>query len=337
MAQWLNRFSALAGQNGTSGHTLDWSSGFTATSGRVLYLIAAAGVTTSTPSGWTLLSSAVANTGLYVFKKTAAGGETSASVTHNASNFPVEWVVYEFPSGTTDVGSPGTGTFAGPTAWAAATGLTGTYTAIGCGDIANANSPSLAPGTGWTEDVDAFSGAATGADTAYLAVMYQDGMTGSTATPSGTLTDGGNGGERITFALSIPAGGTNATATPSLVAPPAVTIGAPTVKTGSTASPSTVSGAVSIGTPTIGTGASARATPATVLGAVSIPTPTVVVPRNATATPARVNAVASVPRPFVIAGAQWSVWDGLHEIQLSLDGEWNGTSIDALTFSEVIA
>jgi hypothetical protein len=63
----------------------------------------------------------------------------------------------------------------------------------------------------------------------------------------------------------------------------------------------------------------------------------VVVPRNATATPARVNAVASVPRPFVIAGAQWSVWDGLHEIQLSLDGEWNGTSIDALTFSEVIA
>ena len=303
----------------------------------MLYLIAAAGVTTSTPSGWTLLSSAVANTGLYVFKKTAAGGETSASVTHNASNFPVEWVVYEFPSGTTDVGSPGTGTFAGPTAWAAATGLTGTYTAIGCGDIANANSPSLAPGTGWTEDVDAFSGAATGADTAYLAVMYQDGMTGSTATPSGTLTDGGNGGERITFALSIPAGGTNATATPSLVAPPAVTIGTPTIAKGTTATPSLVAGAVSVPTPTISTGSSATATPARVNAAVSIPTPTVVVPHNATATPARVNGAVSIPQPLVIAGSQWTLWNGQREVQLILAGVWNGASIDPLTFDEVIA
>ena len=63
----------------------------------------------------------------------------------------------------------------------------------------------------------------------------------------------------------------------------------------------------------------------------------VVVPRNATATPARVNAVASVPRPFVIAGAQWSVWDGQREIPLSLDGVWDGASIVALTFDEVIA
>jgi hypothetical protein len=155
-------------------------------------------------------------------------------------------------------------------------------------------------------------------------------------------------------------GGTDATATPSLVAG-TTTIGTPTVKTGSTASPSTVTGSVSIGTPTvstnnsatatpstvtgavtigtptIGTGSSATATPATVHGAVSIPTPTVVVPVNATATPTTVMAVASIPSPFVIAGAQWSVWDGLHEIQLVLDGEWNGTSIDALSFSEVIA
>jgi hypothetical protein len=284
-----------------------------------------------------LLSSAVANTGLYVFKKTAAGGETSASVTHNASNFPVEWVVYEFPSGTTDVGSPGTGTFAVSTAWATATGLSGTYTTIGCGDIANANSPSLAPGTGWTEDVDAFSGAATGADTAYLAVMYQDGMTGSTATPSGTLTDGGNGGERITFALSIPAGGTNATATPSLVAPPAVTIGTPTLTKGTTATPSLVAPpAVTIGTPTISTGSSATATPSRVNAVVSIPTPTVIVPLSATATPVRVNGAVSVPRPLVFAGVQWSLWDGLHETVLTLDGVWNGVGIDPLTFDEVI-
>ncbi len=218
MALWLNRFQAVGAQNGTTSHVLDWSSSFTATAGRVLYLVGGGGVTFSTPSGWTLVSSAVGNTGLYVFKKTAAGGETSATVTHNGSNFPIEWVVYEFPSGTTDVGTPGTSTGVIPTSWATATGLTGTYTVMGCATIANGGPGcTVTPGGSWLADVDAFA-LGTGADSAYLAVLYQDGLTGTSATPSGTLTQAGGGtnGERVTFALSIPAGGNTQTAAAAL-------------------------------------------------------------------------------------------------------------------------
>lgn len=105
--------------------------------------------------------------------------------------------------------------------------------------------------------------------------------------------------------------------------------------TNATATPSTVTGAASIGTPGMSLGTTA--TPSTVSAVASVFTPTVVVPTNATATPAMVLAVAAIPKPFVIAGVEWSVWDGQHEIQLSLDGVWNGTSIDSLTFDEVIA
>jgi hypothetical protein len=60
------------------------------------------------------------------------------------------------------------------------------------------------------------------------------------------------------------------------------------------------------------------------------------VPLSATATPVRVNGAVSVPRPLVFAGVQWSLWDGLHETVLTLDGVWNGVGIDPLTFDEVI-
>jgi hypothetical protein len=93
-----------------------------------------------------------------------------------------------------------------------------------------------------------------------------------------------------------------------------VTIPTPTISTGETATPSAVTGAVSIPTPTIHT--DATVTPATVTGAVSIPTPAV----------------------FTVAQAHWFVLgDGWHEIPLTLEGVWNGTSIDALTFDEVTA
>jgi hypothetical protein len=129
----------------------------------------------------------------------------------------------------------------------------------------------------------------------------------------------------------------NATATPSTVAPPAVTIGTPTITKGTTATPSLVAPpAVTIGTPTISTGSSGTATPSRVNAVVSIPTPTVIVPLSATATPARVNGAVSVPRPLIFAGVQWSRWDGLHETVLTLDGVWNGVGIDPLTFDEVI-
>jgi hypothetical protein len=164
-------------------------------------------------------------------------------------------------------------------------------------------------------------------------------VTGGSQTPNPPSWAGNATSFNATFYgvdVELASSSTNATATPSTVAPPAVTIGTPNLLKGTTATPSLVAPpAVSIPTPTIGTGSSAKATPALVQAAVSIPTPTIIVPLSATATPARVNGAVSVPRPLIFAGVQWSRWDGLHETVLTLDGVWNGVGIDPLTFDQV--
>jgi hypothetical protein len=103
--------------------------------------------------------------------------------------------------------------------------------------------------------------------------------------------------------------------------------------TNATATPSTVAGTTTIGTPTVKTGSTAK--PSTVAAVASIPTPTVIVPVNATATPARVAGTASIGTPAVNPTGAWFLWDNLHEIPLTLEGVWNGATIDALTFDEV--
>jgi hypothetical protein len=127
-------------------------------------------------------------------------------------------------------------------------------------------------------------------------------------------------------------GSTNATATPSLVAPPAVSVPTPTIKTGSTTTPALVAGVVSIPTPTILTAGNAKPTPATVAAVVSIPAPTI--KTGSTAKPAMVAAVAHIGTPNINPVGAWSLWDNLHEIPVTLEGVWNG-AINALTFDEV--
>lgn len=109
MADWVNHVAISAPRNGTTSHTVTPSSGtvaagtlFTPTAGNLLVCFAEGSVTSTTPSGWTLPASgsAINNTGLYVWYKTAAGGD-SLTTTHNASNYPVIFDFYEFPSGST--------------------------------------------------------------------------------------------------------------------------------------------------------------------------------------------------------------------------------------------
>lgn len=107
MTTWLNHVTIRTG--GAGSHTVDPSnptaggavladgSAFTPTAGRFLICVVASPVSASTPSGWTLGSgaSAIGTTELYVFHKTAAGGDTLAT-NHDSGSFGVTFDFYEF-------------------------------------------------------------------------------------------------------------------------------------------------------------------------------------------------------------------------------------------------
>jgi hypothetical protein len=121
MSDWANHVVIKLPQNGTNQHIGDPSnatgggtvvdgSAFTPTAGRLIVMLAYGGQTaggntsvpTSPPSGWTgpANNQAVGNGGLYVWYKTAAGGDT-ASLLHNGTNYPEILDVYEFGAGST--------------------------------------------------------------------------------------------------------------------------------------------------------------------------------------------------------------------------------------------
>lgn len=95
---YVNRTIFQNARNGTTGHTLSFAA---AASGNLLVAVAEGGVTLTTPTGWTLVNSAVSTMGFYIWKKTASAAESSAATTANASNYPIGGVVYEFASGST--------------------------------------------------------------------------------------------------------------------------------------------------------------------------------------------------------------------------------------------
>lgn len=108
MALWVNHVAIRTARNGTNSHTVDPAStgtvvdgaAFTPTAGRLLVCYVEGAVTSTTPAGWTLPTngSAIANTGLYVWWIVAAGGD-SWSTTHNGTNYPVMFDIYEFMEG----------------------------------------------------------------------------------------------------------------------------------------------------------------------------------------------------------------------------------------------
>ncbi|SRR6266496_3150626 len=218
MSSWINR-TVLSGssvaENGTTSHTCTFTA---ATSGSLLIAVLAGSVTSTTPSGWSLVISAINFTGLYVFSKTASAGESSFSTTHNTANFAIEGVVYEFYTGSSVVGTAGSATSMSSNATGpACTSLTGTYTSFAARswDMSATNSSASAA---WTlpsiEDYDASVPKVTN-DGIYLTTAYDDNSTGTSFTPSSTLTlinTTGNG-EGVSFALSVttPPAASNAT------------------------------------------------------------------------------------------------------------------------------
>lgn len=113
--KWLNHVTIAAPANGTNSHTIDPSSGvvvagesFTPTAGTLLIVLVSGSVTSSTPAGWTLAAQAVNNSGLYLWRRIAAGGDTFTT-THNGTNFPVAFDIYEFPEDTVFIGANAAG------------------------------------------------------------------------------------------------------------------------------------------------------------------------------------------------------------------------------------
>lgn len=208
---WLNR-TVLTGssvaQNGTSSHTCTF---IPATSGNYLMAIVAGGVTFSTPTGWTILESAVGNAGLYVFVKTATSAESSFTTTHNGTNYPIRGVVYEFAAGTTSLGSVnGPSRPQGATTGPALSGLSGTYTRFAARSNLMVSNQSVCDCT-WTvpshEDYDEFvPHDGVSAEGVQLSIAYDTAQvaTGYTAdyASNGSYLPGT--GEAVVFALAVP-------------------------------------------------------------------------------------------------------------------------------------
>lgn len=213
MSSWVTR-TVLSGssvnQNGTNSHTCTFTA---ATAGNLLVAVVAGGVTSTTPSGWTLVTSAVGYSGIYLFTKTASSGESSFSTTHNSSNYEIKGVVYEFPAGTSVVGSnSATGQSYGPTATGpSVSSLTGTYSRFSARSYAMDNTNSTWD-VDWTlpfvEDYDTFVPNSGSTDGVSLTIAYDDAQTASSFNPSATKTQTNvsiPSGEGISFALYIPA------------------------------------------------------------------------------------------------------------------------------------
>ena len=98
--------------NGTDIHTIDFEteiptdgSAFDSIPGRLQVLEVYGGVTTDTPSGWTLHEEgdAIANGALYVFWR-VSDGASIITLQHNASNYPLHVALYEYESGSEYIG-----------------------------------------------------------------------------------------------------------------------------------------------------------------------------------------------------------------------------------------
>ena len=215
MPAWITR-TELTGSsinvNGTNSHTCTFTA---ATSGNFLVAVVAGAVTFTTPSGWTLVTSAVNNTGIYVFTKTASASESSFSTTHNGSNYPIRGIIYEYAAGTSVIGSNSannqTGTATGPQV----SSLTGTYSRFSARSwgMSTVNSTSSC---GWTlptiEDYDVYTASPNGSqDGVALTIAYDDGSTGSSFNPSSTVSNTNTApttGEGVSWALNVAAAST---------------------------------------------------------------------------------------------------------------------------------
>jgi hypothetical protein len=206
---WLNFASGVAAKNASTSHTIPF--GFTSTSGSLLVAIIH-GAVTNTASGWAKQAGPVATGECSLFTKTSAG-DSSITVTHNGSDYAVNYVIWEFPTGSSLTGIDST-TGSNDT-MPALTGLPGTEQviigALGRVTVGSETNGSISPSAPWVEDSDRFT-AANGTDGTYLAVVRQINVTSTSITPtitptySGTWSNGSR--EKISAALNVAAGAT---------------------------------------------------------------------------------------------------------------------------------
>lgn len=188
---WLNKSGGMAARNGTTSHALTF--GFTATAGSLLVLFVGGSVTHSIASGWTERFQPVESSELSLFTRNAVGGETSVTVTHNGSNYPVGWCLYEFPPGsafTTGAGSSPTND-----TWPALSGLPGieqVVLAARCRANQNASAGTTQVwNSPWVEDLDVTTPLAT-TDGTTVTVGRRNNVTTTSSTPSSTATNAGS-------------------------------------------------------------------------------------------------------------------------------------------------
>jgi hypothetical protein len=218
---YLNHVTIAAARNGTTSHTIDPSAtgtvidgaAFTPTAGRLLVVVAEGAVTSTTPSGWTLPSggSAINNTGLYVWHRTAAGGDTF-STTHNASNYPAVFDIYEFGSDSTFLGSAAaTGVDSNGGAGPTLSSLTGTHWDAGVVGQVNAsttNTETILWDLG-VEEVDTSTLQASGTDGYTYGLTVIEGATSSSAAFAATSSSNAATTERLVFAVDAGDDGEN--------------------------------------------------------------------------------------------------------------------------------
>lgn len=179
--KWINRTAGVGARNGTNGHTLTFPA---ASAGSLLVAVVDGCVTnTAVTAGWTKRVAPTDYTELAVFTRSANAGDSSLQLTHNGTNYPINYVVYEFPSGSSYV--TGAGTNIGNTP--SLSGLSGSPTVV-IGAISQASpSPgdaaSMTWGYGWIEDYDVMTPGDGATSGVYLGVGYRGHVTSTTIDP----------------------------------------------------------------------------------------------------------------------------------------------------------
>lgn len=259
MVVWLNRAVYQLPRNGTTTHTVDPTSAtslvsgatFTPTLGRFLLVVIEGAVTSTTPSGWTLPTggSAVNNSGLYVWYRTAASGSNAFTTTHNGSNYPVVVAVYEFAAGTTFTGSVASTSTTATTANPNLAGLTGTNLVLAV--KATAESGSVGSDdyawTGTGSPVEDWQVSADGGPTdGFLASLaYVEAYMGASWQPTGALSwTSGPSNEALTFAVKPAAASSSLSAITAVVSTTSASVAVRRPVQVSTAVVSTSAGAV---------------------------------------------------------------------------------------------
>lgn len=201
---YLHKSAGVAARNGTTTHTItfttDGDAPFTPATGSLLVFFIFGAVTHTNSGGWTERFQPV-NTGeLSLFEITSAP-TTSITITHNGSNYPAPWVVYELPAGTTYVSGVQAPALAGGAnttdTFPTLSGLTG-----GAGNerlilaakgraLTTTNSTQTASSVwagSYVEDCELNIAHVSGTEGAYLTSAHLINLTATSTTPSCTTT-----------------------------------------------------------------------------------------------------------------------------------------------------